>query len=430
MVSRRMSCVRRVVVTGLGLVTPLGVGTPHNWLRLTSGKVATSALADPRFSQMPCRVAARVPRGKEEGELDLSSHFNASELRAMTPAITFALVAAQEAIEDAKWKPDDRDQQERTGVAVGMGMVDLDDIIATNEKLQCKYSKVSPYFVPRILTNMAAGQISMKYSFQGPNHSVSTACATGAHAVGDAFRFIKSGDADVMVCGGTEASISPLSIAGFCRLRALATNFNDCPESASRPFDAQREGFIMGEGAGILVLEEYEHAKERGANIYGEILGYGSTGDAHHYTAPREDGRGAVRAMARAIQEAHVHPEDIRYINAHATSTPLGDAIEVEAIKSLFKDHAQNLHVSSTKGAIGHLLGAAGAVEAILTVVACHAGYIPPTLNLNNPGPGLDLDFVPMEAKGWLQVADRRIALTNSFGFGGTNASLCISSCD
>ncbi|KAG7167975.1 3-oxoacyl-[acyl-carrier-protein] synthase-like 1 [Homarus americanus] len=414
-----MGGIRRVVVTGLGLVTPLGVGTPHNWLQLTSGKVATTALTDPR-----------VPRGQGEGELDLSSHFSPGDLRAMTPAITFALVAAREAVENARWKPDDPEERERTGVAVGMGMVDLNDVVASGEALRDRYSRVSPYFVPRILTNMAAGQISMKYSFEGPNHTVSTACATGAHAVGDAFRFIKSGDADVMVCGGTEASINPLGIAGFCRLRALATGYNDCPERASRPFDALRGGFVMGEGSGMMVLEEYEHAVTRGASIYGEVLGYGLTGDAHHYTAPREDGKGAVRAMARAMEEARVNPEDVRYINAHATSTPLGDAVEVRAIKSLFGDHAENLAVSSTKGATGHLLGAAGAVEAVLTVLACHAGYIPPTANLDHPGPGLDLDFVPKEAKAWLQSSHTRVALTNSFGFGGTNASLCIGSCD
>lgn len=379
---------------------------------------------------MPCRVAASIPRGSGEGELDLMSHFSAGEMRAMTPATAYALVAAKEAIEDSKWKPQTTEAQESTGVAVGMGMVDLDDVVATNQSLQEKYSRVSPYFVPRILTNMPAGQISMRYSLQGPNHSVSTACATGAHAIGDAFRFIKLGNADVMVCGGTEASINPLAIAGFCRLRALTTKFNDNPERASRPFDSQRDGFVMGEGAGIMVLEEYEHARKRRAVIYGEILGYGLSGDAHHYTAPREDGRGAYRAMTQALKEAQVNPEDVRYINAHATSTPLGDAVEARTIKSVFKDHAENLHVSSTKGAIGHLLGAAGAVEAIVTVLACHAGYIPPTANLENPDPDLNLDLVPQEAKAWLQVSDRRIALSNSFGFGGTNASLCIASCD
>ncbi|KAK7080966.1 hypothetical protein SK128_018976 [Halocaridina rubra] len=425
-----MGSIRRVMVTGLGLVTPLGIGAPQNWLQITAGKAATTLLTDPRYAQMPCRVAATIPKGKGEGQLDLSSYFSPSDLRTMTPAIAYALIAAQEAIRDAIWTPENNVDQERTGVAVGMGMVDLDDVTATGRALQEKYSKVSPFFVPRILTNMAAGQISMKYSFQGPNHSVSTACATGAHAIGDAFRFIKYGDADVMVCGGTEASITPLGIAGFCRLRALATKFNDCPEKASRPFDSQRCGFVMGEGAGMLVLEEFDHAVKRGASIYGEILGYGLTGDAYHYTAPREDGKGAIRAMLRAIEEAHVKPEDIQYINAHATSTPVGDVIEVEAIKSLFGQHAENLHVSSTKGATGHLLGAAGAVEGIFTVLACHAGYIPPTANLEKPEDGLNLDFVPLEAKPWLQMADKRIALSNSFGFGGTNACLCISSCD
>ncbi|KAK3868687.1 hypothetical protein Pcinc_025943 [Petrolisthes cinctipes] len=425
-----MGSVRRVVVTGLGLVTPLGVGAPQNWLQLTAGKVATAALTDPQYSQMPCKVAASVPRGNDMGQLNTEAHFSLSELRTMTPATSYALVAAKEALWDANWQPEDQREKERTGVAVGMGMVDLNDVIATGQALQNRYSKVSPYFVPRILTNMAAGQIGMKYGFQGPNHSVSTACATGAHAVGDAFRFIKYGDADVMVCGGTEASITPLGIAGFCRLRALATKFNDIPEEASRPFDSQREGFVMGEGAGILVLEEYEHAKQRNARIYAEILGYGLSGDAYHHTAPREDGQGAVRAMQGALREAGVQLHDVRYINAHATSTPLGDAIELQAIKTVFKDNTKDLYVSSVKGAIGHLLGAAGAVEAILTAISCHAAYLPPTANLDNPPPDIDMDLVPREAKAWLQDSHRRVALTNSFGFGGTNASLCISSCD
>ncbi|XP_068209791.1 3-oxoacyl-[acyl-carrier-protein] synthase, mitochondrial-like [Palaemon carinicauda] len=425
-----MGSMRRVVVTGLGLVTPLGVGAPHNWMQLTAGKVATTALTDPRYAPMPCRIAASVPKGNGEGELNISSHFSASDLRTITPAIAYALLAAEEAVSNAQWKPEDSKEQEQTGVAIGMGMVDLDDVTSTGKALEQRYSKVSPYFVPRILTNMAAGQVSMKYSFQGPNHSVSTACATGAHAIGDAFRFIKYGDADVMVCGGTEASITPLGIAGFCRLRAMATKYNDCPEKGSRPFDAERCGFVMGEGAGMLVLEEFEHAVKRGANIYGEILGYGLTGDAFHYTAPREDGKGAIRAMKRAMEEAQISYNEVQYVNAHATSTPLGDAIEVDAIKTVFGSHAEDLHVSSTKGATGHLLGAAGAVEAIFTILACHSGYIPPTANLENPEPNHDIDFVPKEAKAWLQMADRRIALSNSFGFGGTNASLCIASCD
>lgn len=423
-----MALPRRVVVTGIGLVTPLGVGAPHNWINLTAGKVATTAITDPRFDKLPCRVAARIPQGSGDGQLNLSSNFSNSELRTMTPAIAYALIAAEEAVENAQWKPSSDMDQERTGVAVGMGMTDLEDIINTGKSLENRYSKVSPYFVPRILTNMASGRISMKYSFQGPNHSVSTACATGAHAIGDAFRFIKHGDADVMLCGGTEASITPLGIAGFCRLRALATNFNDRPEEASRPFDSQREGFVMGEGAGMMVLEELEHARSRGANIYGEILGYGLTGDAYHMTSPRDDGRGALRAMNRAVEEANISLQEVGYINAHATSTPIGDAIEINAIKTLFGNHAKNLHISSTKGSVGHLLGAAGAVEAIFTLLTCHAGYIPPTVNLSESSEGVDLDLVPNVAKAWLGPNNRRIALSNSFGFGGTNASLCLSS--
>ncbi|MCL4119885.1 UNVERIFIED_CONTAM: hypothetical protein GTU68_059523 [Idotea baltica] len=326
--------------------------------------------------------------------------------------------------------PKETKSLERTGVAIGMGMVDLLDVQATSKALEKRYSQVSPYFVPRILTNMPAGQVSIKYGFQGPNHSVSTACATGCHAIGDAFRMIKYNDADVMVCGGTEASVSPLGIAGFCRLRALSTKFNEAPEEASRPFDIRRDGFVMGEGAGILVLEEYGHAVKRKANIYAEILGYGMSGDAHHITAPRKDGVGATRAMKRALEEGGVKVSDVGYINAHATSTPLGDEIEVTAIKNLFGDHAHDLSVSSTKSATGHLLGAAGAVESIFSILACHAGYIPPTINLDEPSPSLDLDFVANEAKPWLQTKPLRIALSNSFGFGGTNACICISSCD
>lgn len=380
--------------------------------------------------QMPCKIAGLIPRGKEDYKLNIEEHFTASQLRMISPSIALALIAADEALRDANWKPKDKLSLERTGVAIGMGMVDLDDIQSTGRALEKRYSQVSPYFVPRILTNMASGQVSMKYGFQGPNHSVSTACATGCHAIGDAFRMIKNDDTDVMVCGGTEAAVSPLGIAGFCRLRALSTKFNDTPEAASRPFDVNRDGFVMGEGAGIVVLEEYHHALNRKANIYAEVSGYGLSGDAYHMTAPRTDGAGAVRAMKRAIHDAKLSLNDVGYINAHATSTPLGDEIEARAIKTLFGAHARNLMVSSTKGAIGHLLGAAGAVEAIFTILACHAAYIPPTINLNEPSPGLDLDFVPHEAKPWLQNKPFRIALSNSFGFGGTNASLCISSCD
>lgn len=338
------------------------------------------------------------------------------------------MFVAKEAIEMAKWQPLDEPNRQRTGVAVGMGMVDLATICDTYTALQTQgYNRVSPYFVPRILPNMAAGQISMKYGFQGPNHSVSTACATGAHSIGDSFRFIRSGDADVMICGGAEACITPLAIAGFCRLRALNTTHNDEPQKASRPFDRDRGGFVMGEGAGILVLEELEHANQRGAPIMAEILGYGLSGDAAHLTAPHEDGRGALLAMSRAIADAGIELEDVGYINAHATSTPIGDNIEVKAIKNLFKDHADKLAVSSTKGAHGHLLGAAGNLEAIFTVLACLEGKLPPTINLENIVDDMKMNFVANKWQPWDGQEKKRIALKNAFGFGGTNASLCIS---
>lgn len=339
--------------------------------------------------------------------------------------------AAKEALGMANWTPKSDDELNGTGVAVGMGMVDLDSVCETFEALQSnKYNRVSPHFVPKILANMAAGQISIKYGFRGPNHSVSTACATGAHAIGDSMRFIRNGDADVMICGGTEACVSPLSIAGFCRLRALNTNFNDQPLKASRPFDRDRCGFVMGEGASILVLEELQHAKRRNANILGEICGYGLSGDASHITSPHPDGIGAFLAMKNALRDSHLTPNDIGYVNAHATSTPIGDAIEANAIKRLFEEHASNVYVSSTKGHHGHLLGAAGNLEAVFTILACRERKIPQTLNLDNiPENMQHLNFVRNKPVIW-NTNKKRIALKNAFGFGGTNASLCISSFD
>lgn len=320
------------------------------------------------------------------------------------------------------------EELERVGVAVGMGMVDMDYICETFTAFQTKgYNRVSPHFVPRILTNMAAGQISIKYGFRGPNHAVSTACATGAHAIGDSMRMIRNGDAEIMVCGGTEASISPLSIAGFCRLRALCTSHNDEPQKASRPFDSNRNGFVMGEGAGILVLEELEYARSRGVNILAEICGYGMSGDASHITSPHPDGSGALLAMKAAIRDARIPIDAVGYVNAHATSTPIGDNIEALAIEKLFGEAVQKLSVSSTKGAHGHLLGAAGNLEAIFTVLACQNGVMPPTLNLNSiPESMARIDFVANTARQWPSSSKKRVALKNAFGFGGTNASLCI----
>ncbi|XP_074094274.1 3-oxoacyl-[acyl-carrier-protein] synthase, mitochondrial isoform X2 [Cotesia typhae] len=342
----------------------------------------------------------------------------------MCPATAYALIAAEEALEDAKWKPDEETHKRDTGVAVGIGMVDLVDVCSIYEAMKKSYSKVSPYFIPRILPNMAAGQISIKYGFRGPNHSVSTACATGAHAIGDAFRFVKGGETSVMVCGAAEACISPLAIAAFCRLRALSTSKNDRPEEASKPFDKDRDGFVMGEGAAILIIEELEHALARNANIYAEILGYGLSGDAAHLTAPSEDGVGAILAMDRACKNAQVDLNDITYVNAHATSTPIGDAVELKAIETLFGASSKNVTVSSTKGAHGHLLGAAGNLEIAFTILAIKNSVIPPTLNLYNLDYSGPLQFVPHVKKNWSSVS-KRTALKNAFGFGGTNASLC-----
>lgn len=414
---------RRVVITGMGVVSPVGCNVKTAWTNILDGYCGVSKLSDHQYAKLPCRVAAQISKS----ELNVENLFSKTELKTMAPATVLALIAANEALDMSNLKSTMSETDRlRTGVAIGMGMIDLVDVCETNKAFVDKgYNRVSPFFVPRILPNMAAGQISIKYGFRGPNHSVSTACATGVHSIGDSFRFIKYNDADIMVCGGAESCISPLAIAGFCRLRALCTSQNDNPIMASRPFDRDRDGFVMGEGSGILILEELNHAKERGIPIIAEILGYGLSGDASHLTAPNEDGLGARLAMERAIHDAGISQKEIQYINAHATSTPIGDAIETKAIKSLFGEHSNGLAVSSTKGAHGHLLGSAGNLEAIFTALACQTGQIPPTINIHNLSEGMDLNYVANKYQVWKQT-NKRIALKNSFGFGGTNASICI----
>ncbi len=413
---------RRVVVTGIGAVTPLGAGVDNIWRRILNGESGAGTIQGFDVSDLGVKIACEVPIGdRESGAFNPDGHVAPKDQRKMDRFIIYGIGAADEAIADAGWTPDSEEELERTGVMIGSGIGGLETIAEAAMLLRDKGPRrVSPFFIPSSLINLASGQVSIKYGYKGPNHAPVTACSTGAHAIGDASRLIGFGDADVMIAGGAEAAVCRLGIAGFAAARALSSDFNDEPTRASRPWDKDRDGFVMGEGAGVVVLEEYEHAKARGAKIYAEIAGYGLSGDAHHITSPPPDGNGGYRAMQSALRNAEMNIEDIDYINAHGTSTPLGDEIELGAVKRLFGDHAYKLSMSSTKSAIGHLLGAAGAVEAIFSVKAIRDGVAPPTLNLENPSDGCDIDLVPLQAK------ERTIdaALSNSFGFGGTNASV------
>ena len=417
---------RRVVVTGLGLVTPLADGVEKSWERILDGQSGAGRITGFDPEGLATTYACEVPLGEGEGEFNANAYMEPKEQRKVDTFILFGLAAAQQAVEDSGWTPTDKEDLERTGVLIGSGIGGLNSIANTAVMMEQKGPRrVSPFFVPGALINLISGQVSIKYGFKGPNHSVVTACSTGAHAIGDAMRLIKYGDADVMVAGGAEAAICKIGIAGFNACKALSTKRADEPQKASRPYDADRDGFVMGEGAGIVVLEEYEHAKARGAKIYAEVLGYGLSGDAYHITAPSEDGDGALRSMGAALKSAGLDANQIDYINAHGTST-MADTIELGAVEKLLGDHASNVTMSSTKSATGHLLGAAGAIEAIFSILAIRDQVAPPTINLDNPAVETPLDLAP-NAK---RMRDVKYALSNSFGFGGTNASVIFGKVD
>ena len=411
---------RRVVVTGIGMCTPLGFGYNHCWQQLISSKSGIRKLSGFEISDLKSKVGGQLIL---EGDSSLFPEqvIDQKNRKKIEPFIEYALIAAKEAILDSGWNPANEIESMRTGVMVGSGIGGLDGIRKSAENLKNSPRKISPFFIPSCLINLASGHISIKYNFKGPNHSVVTACASGAHAIGDSFRIISQGDADVMISGGTESACTRFGIAGFCAMRALSTGFNDLPEKASRPWDKNRDGFVLSEGSGMIVLEELEHAKKRSANIYAEIIGYGLSGDAYHPTAPASDGDGGFRAMKMALKNAHLDSENIDYINAHGTSTPLGDEIEFNSVKKLFVDNTHNLLMSSTKSSTGHLLGASGAVEAIFSILSIRDGVAPPTLNLEELSDGCNgVNLVPKES------IDKEInhVLSNSFGFGGTNVSL------
>ncbi len=413
---------RRVVVTGMGIACPLGIGVPHVWKRLVEGQSGITAIQSFDTTELTAKIAGQVPRGtKETGGLDLGEWIPVKDQKKMDRFIHLAVVAAIEAVEDSGWTPETEDDQCATGVMIGSGIGGLQTIYEASVLVhEGRARRLSPFFIPSALINLASGHVSIRYGFKGPNHSAVTACATGVHAIGDAARLIMWGDAEIMVAGGAEGAVNPLGIAGFCASRALSTGFNDRPQQASRPWDRDRDGFVMGEGAGVLVLEELEHAKARGATIHAEICGYGLSGDAHHITAPAEGHAGAFRAMKAALKNGSIDVGEIDYVNAHGTSTPLGDDLELDAVERLFGDHASRVAMSSTKSATGHLLGAAGAIEAIFSILAIRDGVAPPTLNLDHPSRDSRIDRVANMA----QERKIDVVLSNSFGFGGTNASV------
>ncbi|MBN9542387.1 MAG: beta-ketoacyl-ACP synthase II [Alphaproteobacteria bacterium] len=412
---------RRVVVTGIGMVSPHGMGAEHTWQCIKDGKSGLKHITKFNTEDLPVKIAGTIPGKDVAGGFDPEQFMSSKDIRKLDEFIIYGMAAAVEAVEDSGWKPEAEEDREMTGVMIGsgiggLGTIEENSIILKEQGIR----RISPFFIPASLINLVSGNVSIKYGFRGPNHAVVTACATGAHAIGDATRLIQRGDANVMVAGGTEGAVCRIGLAGFAAMKALSSNFNDTPEKASRPWDKDRDGFVMGEGAGVVVLEEYEHAKKRGAKIYGEIIGYGLSGDGYHITAPHPEGMGGYRAMQMAFKDAKINVDQIDYVNAHGTSTPLGDEIELGAVKRLFGDHAYKLSMSSTKSSIGHLLGAAGSVEAIFCLLAMRDQIAPPTLNLDNPSEGCDIDLVPHKAK------EKKIdyAISNSFGFGGTNASL------
>lgn len=414
---------RRVVVTGMGLVTPLACGTEASWKRLIDGESGAGKISRFETADLPVQIAAEVPAHNSQADaFNPDDWMEPKEQRKVDEFILYGIAAAQQAVEESGWQPKTEDERCRTGVLIGSGIGGLPGIEEASLVLHEKGARrISPFFIPGRLVNLLPGHVSIRYGFKGPNLSVVSACSTGAHAIGDAARLIALDDADVMVAGGAEGALCRLAIAGFASARALSGR-NDEPQKASRPWDRDRDGFVMGEGAGVVVLEELEHARRRGAKIYAEVKGYGFSGDAYHITAPSPEGDGAYRCMAMALKKAGLQPEDIDYINAHGTSTPMGDEIELQTVKRLFGDAAHKLSMSSTKSSIGHLLGAAGSVEAIFSILALVHGVVPPTLNLDNPSEGCDLDLVPHKAK----KREVRAALSNSFGFGGTNASLVL----